>query len=78
MESFDLPPIPHIPLNSIPHFLGGFLYGMTGENNLLEIEACYTGGEALYPEIEFALDELHKGGWDNDLQAIFEFGIVVL
>jgi hypothetical protein len=62
----------------MPHFLGGFLYGMTAENHLQEIEACYSGAEIMYPEIEFALAELAKGGWDNEVQAILEFGIVVL
>jgi hypothetical protein len=62
----------------MPHFLGGFMYGMTAENNLKEIEACYQGGAMMYPEIEFALSELSKGGWDNEVQAILEFGIVVL
>ena len=73
-----LPPIPIPPLHALPHFIGGFLYGLTGDNNLEEIEACYTGSAAMYPEIEFALAELHKGGWDNEVQAILEFGIVVL
>jgi len=62
----------------MPHFIGGFMYGMTAENNLDEITACVTGAEMMYPEVEFALAELAKGGWDNEVQAILEFGIVVL
>ena len=69
-------PIP--PIKAMPHFIGGLLYGLTAENHLKEIEACYHGAEIMYPEVQFALDELSKGGWDNELQAILEFGIVVL
>jgi len=51
---------------------------MTGENHLEEIEGCYQGGDMMYHEIEFALSELHKDGWDPLVQAILEFGIVAL
>ena len=26
---------------TIPDFIAGFIYGMTGDNDLVEIEACY-------------------------------------
>jgi hypothetical protein len=26
---------------AIPDFIAGFIYGMTGDNDLVEIEACY-------------------------------------
>jgi len=51
---------------------------MTGENHLEEIEACYQGGDLMYHEIEFALSEFHTPGWDNEVQAILELGIVIL
>jgi hypothetical protein len=28
---------------AIPDFIAGFIYGMTGDNDLVEIEACYHG-----------------------------------
>lgn len=62
----------------MPHFIAGIMYGMTTENNLKEIEACYTGAQIMYPEVQYALDEFAKGGWDNELQAIFQLGIVIL
>lgn len=31
-------------VNAGADFLAGFMYGMTGDNNLTEIEACYQGG----------------------------------
>ena len=71
-------PLPIPPLNAMPHFLAGLMYGMTAENNLEEIEACFQGGTTMYSEVEFALAELAKGGWDNETQAILEFGIVAL
>ena len=51
---------------------------MTAENNLEEIEACFQGGTTMYSEVEFALAELAKGGWDNETQAALEFGLVAL
>lgn len=30
---------------SVPDFVAGFIYGMTGDNHLTEIEACYQGGD---------------------------------
>jgi hypothetical protein len=32
----------------------------------------------MYPELQFALSELHKDGWNDTTQAILEFGIVAL
>ena len=32
-----------MPVKAIPDFLAGFMFGMTGDNNLTEIEACYQG-----------------------------------
>jgi len=76
--SIEALPLPNIPLEAVPKFVAGFMFGMTTENHLAEIEACYEGAEIMYPEINFALSELHKGGWDNITQAILEFGIVAL
>lgn len=67
-----------LPTTGVPKFLGGFIWGMTGENHLEEIEACYAGGDLIYQEIEFALSELALDGWDPTVQAILEFGIVAL
>ena len=32
---------------AIPDFVAGFVFGMTGDNKLTEIEACYQGGELM-------------------------------
>ena len=29
---------------AVPDFLAGFIFGLTGDNHLEEIETCYTGG----------------------------------
>merc|ERR1712166_625215 len=71
-------PIVGVSTQGLPKFIGGFVWGMTGENHLEEIEACYQGGDMMFHEIEFALSELHKDGWDSEVQAILEFGIVAL
>ena len=59
-------------------FVAGFVYGMTGDNHLTEIEACFTGGELMVSEIETGVADIKKGGWDNDVQAALEFAIVAL
>jgi len=33
-------------------FVAGFMYGMTGDNHLTEIEACFQGSELMYQEID--------------------------
>ena len=77
MTTIDITTLP-VAAVAVPKFLAGFFYGMTKENHLQEIEACYEGAEIMYPEIQFALSELHKDGWDDTAQAILEFGIVAL
>lgn len=59
-------------------FVAGFVYGMTADNHLTEIENCFTGGELMVGEIETAVSRIKMGGWDNDLQAALEFAIVAL
>ena len=33
-----------LPAEAIPDFIAGLIYGFTGDNDLEEIEACYSGG----------------------------------
>ena len=60
-----------------PDLVAGFMYGMTQENKLLEIEACYKGTESMVPEVEFAIAAFKEGGWDPIMQGILELGMVV-
>ena len=64
-----------MPVTAIPDFVAGFVYGMTGDNNLTEIEACYQGGELMAEEIETGIADIKKGGTDMDIQAALEFAL---
>ena len=59
-------------------FVAGFMYGMTGDNHLTEIEACFNGGELMYQEVENGIADIKKGGVDNDVQAALQFALVAL
>ena len=65
-------------ITGIADFVAGFVFGMTADNHLTEVEACFTGGELMYHEVETGISRIHQGGWDNDVQAAFEFGLVAL
>jgi len=45
---------------SVPEFVAGFVYGITGDMKLTEIEACYAGGKSLEPYIHDMLYDLRK------------------
>ena len=45
---------PNFAIMSVPDFVAGFVYGMTGSNHLTEIEACYTGAENIVEKVELA------------------------
>lgn len=47
-------------------FVAGFMYGMTTDNKLTEIEACYAGGPLMFDEIEAGIADIKQGGWNND------------
>lgn len=65
-------------LMEIPDFLAGLMYGFTEDNHLTEIELCYTGGVNVDQYIKTALEDLHVGGTDWDLQAVLNFGLAAL
>ena len=44
-----------------PDFVAGFIYGMTGDNHLTEIEACYNGGEQIVKDTETAFADFNAG-----------------
>ena len=33
-----------VDVMAVPDYIAGWIYGMTGDNHLTEIETCYTGG----------------------------------
>ena len=48
---------------AVPDFVAGFIYGMTGDNHLSEIEACYQGGEKIVTDSEAAIADFKAGDW---------------
>ena len=68
----------NVGVMSAADFVAGFMFGMTGQNHLTEIEACYQGGELMVGEIETGVADFKKGGTDNIMQGILEFGLVAL
>jgi len=65
-------------LLAVPKILAGFMYGMTTDNHLLEIEACYDGAKFMVPEVETAIKDFKHGGKDWEAQAGLQLGIVAL
>lgn len=48
---------------AVPDFVAGFIYGMTGDNHLAEIEACYQGGEQIVTDSKAAIADFESGNW---------------
>ena len=51
-------------VHCINHLLAGFIFGMTTENKLTEIEACYQGGAEMEKELTTAIADFKAGGWN--------------
>ena len=65
-------------MTAVPDFLAGFVLGMTADNHLGEIEACVEGGELLSAEIRTGIADIKHGGLEYDLDAVFQFGLMVM
>ena len=63
---------------AVPDFVAGFVFGMTADNHLSEIEACMTDGELMVDEIESGIASFKKGGKKADIHAIIELGLAVV
>ena len=67
---------------AIADFVGGFLEGMAVDNNLTELQSCFVNtaqtSELMYSEVETGIADIKHGGWDYDIQAALEFGLVAL
>ena len=46
---------------AIPDYVAGFMYGMTGDNHLEEIEGCYNGGKSVISDAQQALNLIKQG-----------------
>jgi hypothetical protein len=49
MNGLPIPIPTDIPLMAIPKVIAGFLYGMTLDSNLKEIEACFNSTKFVMP-----------------------------
>ena len=49
------------PAVAYPDFAAGFIYGMTGDNHLTEIQACYQGGEELETDVKDTITQIQGG-----------------
>ena len=54
---------------SVPDFVAGFMFGMTGDNNLTEIEACYQGGDKIVKDSQVAIADFKAGNYFQGIKA---------
>ena len=54
---------------AVPDFVAGFLLGMTGDNQLTKIEACYQGGDRVLMYTKPALSDFMSGHFFKDIKA---------
>merc|ERR1712176_1637588 len=59
-------------LTAVPDFIAGFIYGMTGDNDLTEIEACYQGGDQVVTDVKTAVADFNSG---NMFQGLKEMSV---
>ena len=50
-----------MPVGAAPKWAAGLIYGLVGDNHLLEIEACANDGEAMVPKIEKVIADFEGG-----------------
>ena len=46
---------------TVPDYIAGFIYGMTGDNHLSEIEACYNGSTDFVSKAQSAVADIQAG-----------------
>jgi hypothetical protein len=46
---------------AIPDFIAGFIFGLTGDNHLAEIEQCYQGGQSIVTDGQAVITDLKTG-----------------
>lgn len=56
----------------VNYTLAGLIYGLTAQNHLAEIEACYKGASTIDKEIMASVHLFKAGGWDNITQGVLE------
>ena len=59
---------------SVPDFVAGFVYGMTGDNHLSEIEACYDGSTEVIADVQKAVEKIESGSY---ISGFAEIGVII-
>lgn len=59
---------------AIPDFIAGFIFGLTGDNHLEEIETCYQGSTAIVDDVKIAIGDIKSGEF---IAGIKEIGTIV-
>ena len=59
-----------IDAKAIPDWIAGFVFGMTGDNHLDEIEKCYTGGDKIVTDVEAALSDIKSGAFIHGIEDV--------
>ena len=60
MYSNTVPAHGHIhlpPLEAVPEFTAGLIYGFTGHNHLAELQHCFDGTAPMLKEVQQAIDD---------------------
>lgn len=69
-------PINKTPINMmIPDFVAGFMYQMTGDNNLTEIQTCGADADSMFQDLVKGVVDIEQA---EIAQAVAEFGIAAL
>ena len=55
---------------AIPDWIAGFVFGLTGDNHLTEIEQCYSGGQGLITDVQKALADIKSGHFISGVQDV--------
>ena len=55
---------------AIPDFVAGFIYQLTGDNQMTEIEQCFTGGKGMVEDVEAALADIKAGSFIKGVEDI--------
>jgi len=59
---------------AVPDFVAGFVFGMTGDNHLTEIEACYQGGTDVVSDVQKAVTKIESGSY---IAGFAEIGLII-
>ena len=54
------------------HITAGLLFGMTGQNDLEQIEACFQGSQKMLNSLEQSIADFSDGGWNSITQGTIE------